>query len=168
MRSISAIIPNQQTNKKPQKRPYNLLIQNKHHNRNHINLSHRARHHGLFAPSNNTTNTRTHMHTHATTHMLKQASLDGADGDTVDIAALSQKLESISRVVRQTQAAAAVAAVSNAADPNSAAAVAAEVLQTAASDSSAQATAQAEAAKAPAIDELSLDDEGADDNRNKR
>lgn len=108
------------------------------------------------------------MHTHATTHMLKQASLDGADGDTVDIAALSQKLESISRVVRQTQAAAAVAAVSNAADPNSAAAVAAEVLQTAASDSSAQATAQAEAAKAPAIDELSLDDEGADDNRNKR
>lgn len=84
------------------------------------------------------------------------------------MAALSQKLESISRVVRQTQAAATAAGVSAAADPNSAAAVAAEVLQTAASDSSAQASVQLEAAKAPAIDELSLDDEGTEDNRNKR
>lgn len=89
----------------------------------------------------------------------------------MDMAALSEKLESISRVVRQTQAAATTAGgaqqtATNALEPNSAAAVAAEVLQTAASESiDAQA---AGGAKTPALDELSLDDENVDDNRNKR
>lgn len=83
----------------------------------------------------------------------------------MDMAALSEKLESISRVVRQTQAAQAQAAsVNAAAEPDSAAAVAAEVLQTAASSNAVQ-----DADKSSALDELSLDDDSVvDDNRNKR
>lgn len=95
----------------------------------------------------------------------------------MDMAALSEKLESISRVVRQTQQQQQLqlAADANAAalEPNSAAAVAAEVLQTAASDANAQASLHVSADKLPvaqtaALDELSLDDVADDDNRNKR
>lgn len=63
---------------------------------------------------------------------------------TLDMAALNEKLESINRVVRQAQQ------------------VEGEKLETAASDS------QRVESKAPAIDELSLDNEETDDNRNKR
>lgn len=106
-----------------------------------------------------------------------QVAIDGADADSVDMAALSEKLESISRVVRQTQQQQQLqlAADANAAalEPNSAAAVAAEVLQTAASDANAQASLHVSADKLPAaqtaaLDELSLDDVADDDNRNKR
>lgn len=111
----------------------------------------------------------------ATARQIRQVAIDGADADSVDMAALSEKLESISRVVRQTQQQQQqqLAADANAAalEPNSAAAVAAEVLQTAASDANAHASLHVSADKAPApaaLDELSLDDVADDDNRNKR
>ncbi|XP_037029658.1 uncharacterized protein LOC119069643 isoform X4 [Bradysia coprophila] len=66
---------------------------------------------------------------------------------TLDIAALNEKLETINRVVRQTAAAQQAEG---------------DKLEAAASDS------QRVESKAPAIDELSLDNEETDDNRNKR
>lgn len=63
------------------------------------------------------------------------------------MAALNEKLETINRVVRQTAAAQQLEG---------------EKLEVAASDS------QRVESKAPAIDELSLDNEETDDNRNKR
>lgn len=65
----------------------------------------------------------------------------------MDIAALNEKLETINRVVRQTAAAQQLEG---------------EKLEVAASDS------QRVESKAPAIDELTLDNEETDDNRNKR
>lgn len=64
------------------------------------------------------------------------------------MAALNEKLDTINRVVRQTAAAQQQ--------------VEGEKLQAAASD------AQPSESKAPAIDELSLDNEDSEDNRNKR
>ncbi|KAJ6640285.1 hypothetical protein Bhyg_13035 [Pseudolycoriella hygida] len=66
---------------------------------------------------------------------------------TLDMAALNEKLETINRVVRQTAALQQTEG---------------EKLEVAASDS------QRVESKAPAIDELSLDNEETDDNRNKR
>lgn len=63
------------------------------------------------------------------------------------MAALNEKLETINRVVRQTAAAQQLEG---------------DKLQAAASDS------QTVESKAPAIDELSLDNEESEDNRNKR
>lgn len=75
------------------------------------------------------------------------------DDNTLDMVALSEKLESINRVVRAAQ---------QNADDNSVvpAAAAADDHEAAASD-----TAES---KSPALDELSLDNEDAEDNRNKR
>lgn len=73
---------------------------------------------------------------------------DGETADSVDIAALSEKLQSISRVVRQTQAA--------------------ELLETAASSAAAVAPKAVDSNNSPALDELSLDNEETEDNRNKR
>lgn len=74
--------------------------------------------------------------------------INGGD-NALDMAALSEKLESINRVVRNT---AAQQADSNGSDQ----------LEAAASEH------QAAESKSPAIDELSLDNEETDDNRNKR
>lgn len=106
----------------------------------------------------------------------------GGNGETsIDIAALSERLETINRVVRQAQAqktgqtstktaaqktpAVAVAESksdkSDSADANTiAAAISKEDTSASASD--------ATESKAPAIDELTLDDENDDENRNKR
>lgn len=72
------------------------------------------------------------------------------DDNTLDMVALSEKLESINRVVRAAQQNADDNSVAPAADDH----------ETAASD-----TAES---KSPALDELSLDNEDAEDNRNKR
>lgn len=65
---------------------------------------------------------------------------------------LSEKLESINRVVRQTAAAAADATATNHVDHVDGAASEQQKVES----------------KAPAIDDLSLDNEESDDNRNKR
>ena len=81
--------------------------------------------------------------------------IDGNE-NSLDMAALSEKLETINRVVRAAQSANLVNA------DGTVAAGAIDQLEAAASDQ------QNVDAKSPAIDELSLDNEETDDNRNKR
>lgn len=80
--------------------------------------------------------------------------INGED-NSLDMAALNEKLESINRVVRQTQA-----ATKTIAD--------APQQLTLKTDNVAAASADIEDAKSPAIDDLSLDNEDSEDNRNKR
>lgn len=92
---------------------------------------------------------------------------NGGDG-SIDVAALSERLETINRVVRQaqTQKTQSVQAESKSdkaesADTNTiATAISKE-------DTSSSPSEVAES-KAPAIDELTLEDENLDENRNKR
>lgn len=92
------------------------------------------------------------------------------DGEsTIDLAALSERLESINRVVRNTQAQTKAPVAESKSDK--AESTDTNTIATAISskeDSSGSASDNTES-KAPAIDELTLDDENADDeNRNKR
>lgn len=77
---------------------------------------------------------------------------------SVDLAALSERLESINRVARNTQTQQAVSTVDS---------VAAALPVSSSTDAHSAASELSES-KAPAIDELSLDDEDNDENRNKR
>lgn len=92
------------------------------------------------------------------------------DGDgSIDFAALSERLDTINRVVRNTQAAQAKAqpvaeSKSDKADLTDANTIATAIGK---EDSSSSASEVAES-KAPAIDELTLEDETDDENRNKR
>lgn len=87
-------------------------------------------------------------------------------GDSsVDLTALSQRLQSINRVVRNTAAQAKSDSTPAAAklSPDTADA---NTIATAISDE--DSSSAASDAKGPPIDELSLDDENDDENRNKR
>lgn len=78
----------------------------------------------------------------------------------VDVAALSERLESINRVARNA-ANPTQTLPSGAIDPDS-------VSTAANSIEPSNAASELSEAKAPALDELSLDDEDNDENRNKR
>lgn len=93
------------------------------------------------------------------------------NGDSsIDLAALSERLESINRVVRNTQAQTKAQPVAES-KSDKAESTDTNTIATAINskeDSSGSASDNTES-KAPAIDELTLDDENADDeNRNKR
>lgn len=93
---------------------------------------------------------------------------DGGDSN-IDLAALSQRLESINRVVRNTAAQAKSDSAPAAAQlsPDTADANTIATAISSSEDTSSAASDPAES-KGPALDELSLDDEENDENRNKR
>lgn len=80
---------------------------------------------------------------------------DGNEANSIDIAAISERLQSINRVVRNTAAQTKAPA---AADSNTTSSAASDEPKAAAS----------EVSEAQPLDELSLDDENEDENRNKR
>lgn len=99
----------------------------------------------------------------------------GSDG-SIDIAALSERLQNINRVVRQAQAQKAQASK---AAPTATSPIAesksdkgdltdTNTIATAIKDDSNGAASDASESKVPAIDELTLEDENDDENRNKR
>lgn len=95
---------------------------------------------------------------------------DGNADSSVDLAALSERLESINRVVRNTQAQAKAQPVaeskSDKGDLTDSNTIATAISS---KEDSSNAASDVSESKAPALDELSLDDENADDeNRNKR
>lgn len=95
----------------------------------------------------------------------------GAGDGSVDIAALSERLESINRVVRQAQAqkAQTVQAESKSDKGDKADSADANTIATALSkEDSSSSPSDVTESKAPAIDELTLEDENDDENRNKR
>lgn len=88
---------------------------------------------------------------------------------SIDLAALSERLESINRVVRNT---AAQAKAQPAAESKSDKSISDDTntIATAISDKEDTSSSASDAteSKAPAIDELTLEDENDDENRNKR
>lgn len=83
---------------------------------------------------------------------------DGNAADTIDLAAISERLQSINRVVRNTAAQTKTPAPADLNTAATAAVAASEEPKAAAS----------EVSEAQPLDELSLDDENDDENRNKR
>lgn len=84
---------------------------------------------------------------------------DGNAANSIDLAAISERLQSSNRVVRNTAAQTKTPAAvdSNTVPPSSAA-----------SEEPKAAASEVSASEAQPIDELSLDDENDDENRNKR
>lgn len=102
---------------------------------------------------------------------------NGGNDGSIDIAALSERLQNINRVVRQAQAqkAQAKSAASTATAPvaesksDKGDLTDTNTIATAISkDDSNGAASDATESKVPAIDELTLEDENDDENRNKR
>lgn len=93
----------------------------------------------------------------------------GTDG-SIDIDALSERLQNINRVVRQAQAQKAKAlppvaeSKSDKGDLTDTNTIATAIGK----DDNSNAASDASESKAPAIDELTLEDENDDENRNKR
>lgn len=100
---------------------------------------------------------------------------NGGNDGSIDIAALSERLQNINRVVRQAQAqkasklqAASTAAVPIAESKSDKGDLTDTNTIATAKDDSSSAASDATESKAPAIDELTLEDENDDENRNKR
>lgn len=87
--------------------------------------------------------------------------MTGGNADEVNLAAISERLQSINRVVRNT-ASQTSTVTSGAVDPD---AVATPVSS---DEPSSAASEHSESKSSSSIDELSLDDEDSDENRNKR
>lgn len=81
---------------------------------------------------------------------------------------LSQKLESINRVVRNAAAQTATDTVTGDSKDTSSNSISGNGIGSGADQVNAASDSQKVESKAPAIDELSLDNEETDDNRNKR
>lgn len=102
---------------------------------------------------------------------------NGGNDGSIDIAALSERLQNINRVVRQAQAQKVQASKLSASSTVTAPIAESKsdkgdltdtnTIATAKDDSSSSASDATES-KAPAIDELTLEDENDDENRNKR
>lgn len=101
---------------------------------------------------------------------VQMTSNDGNADSTVDLTALSERLDSINRVVRNTQAQAKAQPVAES-KSDKAESADTNTIATAinSKEDSSNAASEVAESKAPAIDELTLDDETNDDeNRNKR
>lgn len=101
----------------------------------------------------------------------------GNDGGSIDIDALSERLQNINRVVRQAQAQKAQTSKASTGTPAPVAVSKSDksdltdtntIATAIGKDDSSGSASDAAESKAPAIDELSLDDENDDENRNKR
>lgn len=99
-----------------------------------------------------------------------QMTSNGENGESsIDLVALSERLESINRVVRNTAAQAKAQPVAESKSDKSVSDDT-NTIATAVNDKEDTSSSASDVteSKAPAIDELSLDDENDDENRNKR